>query len=629
MNMARQRLASQYYLTHEIVADRQTAENQLRHLTARAVGGSRKNTEDTGLIMVLDMGLPNRQGEQVSREEGIALLRTARQSAMNLPILVLTTPSNFLADHATAAEYGVSDYLLKGAESEEQLLNAILEHVTARQQRTVRVSEGTERVVYIDDVEVTLNPALFRTFSIFMDKAPHRVTTQKAVELLAEKYGDFELLPTHQVPVNVNVENIRRLWATAKVKRESAEKQVADFQNERAPYALWRHLLAEMQTDGVNTQNAVEVARFLDSRYGEEKIESLEVSNSKNISKQVSEIWKAITIVFRARGYIEPREEILVGEHTDEGHAYRVVARVQHGEERKLTNEKFGILVVEDDTQNWQKAILQLLQRFGYETRAVACENDAVSVAREFKPDLLCLDLCLPCDSEQQEIPFSPKALDAGLNALERIREFSPSVRALILSDYVDNDVIRSRATQLGIRVQDYVPKRHDVQSPWESELILKVHRIEQEILRQAVLPLPNITYLPYLQFWRERPGYMEVFGEPWHATELEFNLLFALAESGNTPLITEDLFYLVYVKDKHKKRRNLVYNKDEHAKWLNQIVKRLRICIAHDWFGLADYSKKSCSEDERRHARVVARSVLANDAKVGWLLNARVVIHD
>ena len=60
----------------------------------------------------------------------------------------------------------------------------------------------------------------------------------------------------------------------------------------------------------------------------------------------------------------------------------------------------------------------------------------------------------------------------------------------------------------------------------------------------------------------------------------------------------------------------------------LTQVIKRLRPRIAHEWFGLADYSAKSCDEDERRHSKAVAEAVLANDAKAGWVLNARVVIH-
>lgn len=618
LDLAEQQVAPDFEVDYEILSDRQAGEKRLKELTARAVGGERKNAPHTGLIAVLDLGLPGSSGQGPVREHGRELLRFARKSSVNIPVIVLTTAPNFLADHLVAAELGVSDYLLKGAESEQELLQALIGRMTARQRRKVRVREETDRLIYVEDVEIRLNPRVFRTFSVLADAAPRAVTVERAVELLEEKYGGYFNLVNEKAEVDQDTGNLRRLWTAASQERPRAENRVTLFREEKVSYALWKKLLVQMEAAGTSPNDLPAIAEFLDQRYGQEK-RCVEVFDPENIKKHVSEIRREIILAFNAtQQTIIPEEEVLANATFQGQFAYKVVAQVQLDDpeaEEKPVAHQFRVLVVENDVEHWQPLIRDLLWQFGYDVRVACCEDEGVEVAREFQPDLLCLDMNMPRNLEAFHRNPPEETSEAGLNVLERVTAFLPDVRALIFTDYINRDHIRDRAGQTGVRVTDFVAKRDDPANPWQAELVLKVHRIEQEMRRHATLPLPGLLRLPYLQFWRSRENYLEVFNRPWQPKPLEFKLLLALAENDNLPVITEELVYIVYGTSDKKEA-------------LDQLVKRLRPRIAHEWFGLADYSQeKDKTNPEAKQAKEVAEAVLANDAKAGLVLNARVVI--
>ena len=620
LDMLKQQLASDFELNLEILSDRKAGEQRLKELVARAVGGERKNMPDTGLIAVLDMGLPAISGRGPEREQGRELLRFVRKSSVNIPVIVLTTASNFLADHLVAAELGVSDYLLKGAESEEELLKALTRLIMARQRRTVRVREETDRLVYIDDVEVRLNPKVFRTFSVLADVAPRAVTVERAVELLEDKYGGYLNLRSDRDEIGTDTANVRRLWAAASLEPTSAENRVKLFRDEKISFNLWKKLLTQMSEAGVNPNDFPSVAEFLDQHYSEEKT-TAEIFDAGNILKHIFEIRREIIRAFNAvQQTIVPEEEVITNTIYQGQFAYKVVAQVQADDPRSeghTINSRLRVLVVENEVEYWQRQIEELLKQYGFEVRVACCEEEGVMVAREFQPDLLCLDVNMPRTLEAFHRNPSEESAEAGLNVLEQASEFLPDVRALVFTDHANRDHIRARAGEMKVRVTDFIAKRDDPSNPWQAELVLKAHRIEQELRRQAMLPLTGLPRLPYLQFWHNRQNYLEVFDHPWHPKPFEYKLLLALAENDNLPLATEELVYIVYGIPEKKEA-------------LDQLIKRLRPRIAHEWFGLVDYSKekdKTCLEVIE--AKTVAEAVLANDAKAGLVLNARVMIHE
>jgi DNA-binding response OmpR family regulator len=161
----------------------------------------------------------------------------------------------------------------------------------------------------------------------------------------------------------------------------------------------------------------------------------------------------------------------------------------------------------------------------------------------------------------------------------------------------------------MAVRVADVVAKRVDPAEPWQDELIFKIHRLERERQEQTVLPLPDLPRLPYVRLSRSRraEGHVEVFGQSHSLAPNRAALLWLLAERANYPVPTYDILESVYGRT------------DGYEEALKQLVKNLRKQIAGDWF----------STLEPGEAKRVAESVLANDAKAGYILNARVVIED
>jgi DNA-binding response OmpR family regulator len=190
---------------------------------------------------------------------------------------------------------------------------------------------------------------------------------------------------------------------------------------------------------------------------------------------------------------------------------------------------------------------------------------------------------------------------------LQTISAALPEVRSLVMTDHTDNDYIRDRLVNTGVRVTDFVSKRSDPSNQWEPELILKVHRIEREFRRQAILPLPDVPALPYIHLWesRKHERYVEVFDRHIPTTANRFLLLWLLASREGRPVPTPEVLLKVYgdVPDKEES--------------LKQLVRHLRDQIAKEWFGIR----------EAATAKRVSEAVLANDAKAGWILNARVQI--
>lgn len=84
----------------------------------------------------------------------------------------------------------------------------------------------------------------------------------------------------------------------------------------------------------------------------------------------------------------------------------------------KESQPKKRILAVDDDPRNTQIVKLMLQKRGGYEIVELHDSREAIAVAREFKPDLIVLDIAMPdvdgvdiarqlnADPALREIPF-------------------------------------------------------------------------------------------------------------------------------------------------------------------------------------------------------------------------------
>lgn len=114
--------------------------------------------------------------------------------------------------------------------------------------------------------------------------------------------------------------------------------------------------------------------------------------------------------------------------------------------------------LVVDDEPNLAELISMGLRMAGWHVAVAADGREAVEAAREFRPDVLVLDIMLP--------EFD------GVEALRKIRSFAPGVPALFLTA---KDSVEDRITGLAAGGDDYVTKPFSVE-----EVLLRLHRLVQ-----------------------------------------------------------------------------------------------------------------------------------------------------
>ena len=599
-----------YEIEFEFYTNRQSGEARLKQLASRPTGGLAPQQDLSHPLALLDMGIPRFENDQMSpsRNEGLELLKIVRSPAINIPAIILTTPSNYLADQATAAGLGVSDYLLKGIDPPERLIEELTRIITARPQRTLRLRRETGRRVVIDNVELTLEPALFRTLSVLADEAPQAVTPHEAVRLLQESFGGYQSLAEPSALYPPNKLNCRNFWGQAYKTTGDSTRALAWLREEQ--FTLWKSLVAELSAAGISQHEENAISTYMAAHY--EVASSLPPEfNAGNIAKHISDIRKRIAEAFNEAGItICPAEEVLSNHWFGEEMAYKIVATVTSTEDEDLPKARppFRILVLENDIAIWRDPIEKLLRRYGFLVEVACCKQEAIEKSRHFQPNLLCLDMHVPPDLETFHKDFMEGSAENGLRVLEAVQGFLPNIQVIAMTDLADRDALRRRAAYLGVRVMDFVAKRIDPNAPWEAELILKVIRLEDERVRQAFFPLPNLSRVPYIRLWKSRArDNVEVFGQLHTMTGFQLHLLLLLAERPFDPIPTEDLIEAIYGPGA------------TDTEGLKQIVKNVRKKIAAEWFGVT----------EKNEAKNVYESVLANDAKAGFILNARVQIED
>ncbi|KAD4059797.1 response regulator [Arthrobacter yangruifuii] len=114
--------------------------------------------------------------------------------------------------------------------------------------------------------------------------------------------------------------------------------------------------------------------------------------------------------------------------------------------------------LVVDDEANLAELVSMGLRMMGWNVHTAADGQQAIADAREFRPDVLVLDVMMP-------------GVD-GLEALNKIRAFSPRVPALFLTA---RDAVEDRISGLAAGGDDYVTKPFSME-----ELMLRLHRLVQ-----------------------------------------------------------------------------------------------------------------------------------------------------
>jgi DNA-binding response OmpR family regulator len=328
----------------------------------------------------------------------------------------------------------------------------------------------------------------------------------------------------------------------------------------------------------------------------------------KDVQDTVYKLRKAIAAAFQAAGrVIRPGKEILVSTRMGDTSAYHLVARVMDWATEAAMPPAWRVLVVEDDVELWQQPVAERLRLHGYKVAVAAPVQEAVAVARQFRPQFLCLDLCLP------DAPGSALDPQAGIRVLRQVKADLPDVRAVLLTSLADNDLMRGEAGQYGIGPEDVVPKRESLEQT-AGDLVLRLWRAELEVQRQARLPLPHLLEPPYLQLRMDRAQDTEehlaevrVFGERWRLTQHEGKLVLLLARRLGRSVPQQDICNTIWLDNE----------KVDTASALRSLVKRLHERIATEWPRIKHLPSARAME--------VAHAILANDGKEGYVLNARV----
>lgn len=169
------------------------------------------------------------------------------------------------------------------------------------------------------------------------------------------------------------------------------------------------------------------------------------------------------------------------------------------------------VLVVEDDPTVCD-VVVRYLQREGFDVRATADGLEAVDTARDFKPDLVILDLMLP-------------GLD-GHEVLRRIRQHAPTPVIMLTARAEEAD----RVLGLQEGADDYVVKPF---SP--RELTLRVKAILKRTIPEDDPGSPTLLEAGRIILDPESHK-VKVGGNSVHLTVIEFDLLrFLMAHPGRT----------------------------------------------------------------------------------------------
>ena len=175
----------------------------------------------------------------------------------------------------------------------------------------------------------------------------------------------------------------------------------------------------------------------------------------------------------------------------------------------KQTNIKNTILVIEDD-RSIREGLELNLRLHGYSPCVAADGEEGMRMAFDTKPDLIILDIMMPCWT--------------GLDILEELRKRGESVPVLILSA---RNTTPDKVEGLKMGADDYMTKPFDL-----PELIARI----EVMLRRQQTEKERLPPLTFGNVRIDRAGRtVQVQGKPVQLSAREFDLLCMLAEAPNT----------------------------------------------------------------------------------------------
>jgi CheY-like chemotaxis protein len=542
-------------------------EEALNYLTAKKKPHVRPDDyqeEQDYIIAITDIGLPadpahakavREKTKTPDRNNGYELLRRLRDYRMNIPTVVLTTPSNLYEDQRFTFEHGVeiSDYILKksGVPLDHKLADSISRLISHARSHSIELWRD-DHELRVDGIKIPLDEMHFRTFyalcQLSQQSKKARYTTEQIRDQLDTEFrSEYRYV---QPPVSLNeralvlarekegiwwsgaapqaIANVLRLWAVSKSVSSgnifSTLRRLKDQYPSVLPMALdlfdayrmahprealWR---AEAgQPAGKMDQQIL--AQGFEKVFGGLDGEEPEPYKLSNITKHVSRINAEIQKAFRKLGrYIEPRAEVLEGGEKADYYGYRVwgdiVIHEGESEEKEYTlgsrpgDDAHTVLVVENEPI-YQNRIKNLLKEAGFSVVDATNIEDAVEVCLSIpRPDILCLDLHIPINQHEYALDVNSGVADGGLRILEAVRRLLPeedyrNLRVVIPTMFSRYSELLERASHLNVPIINVVPKGI---SGWEGNLINTVSRLSAEIRFNVVMPAQSLWQRPVIK---------------------------------------------------------------------------------------------------------------------------------
>jgi DNA-binding response OmpR family regulator len=149
-------------------------------------------------IMILDLGLPNK--------DGLSLLREARAAGLTLPVLILTARDT-VADRVAGLDVGADDYMNKPFDLDElhARIRALLRRHSGRAEPLIRhgevVLDPAARLVMLGGQNVSLTAREFAVLHLLLENAG-RVLSREQIE--EKVYGWNELVESNSTEVHIH-----------------------------------------------------------------------------------------------------------------------------------------------------------------------------------------------------------------------------------------------------------------------------------------------------------------------------------------------------------------------------------------------------------------------------------------
>jgi CheY-like chemotaxis protein len=557
VELVQSRLSGEYYITWTLFDNTQDA---IKHI---------HGLKDIQPVAILDMGLPEKPNGTSSRINGHMLIDVFRRYKYNVPCVIMTTPPDLLGDILSTYEHGISDYMLKGDDNIEDLINNICNIIKESQKIKIQFENIDKYSVKIKNRIIELPLKLFQIFYTLCELSfndnryflMEEITVRQkeifekksyfpdAAAELIEKYNSFWKKRFNEI----DVFNVINIWNSKK--EEAREVKKIDlkkaFDKFKAEKYLYKNKALPMIKAINNNIDEKDLPNKFQEIFGDIKKEY--------IPQDICLIREKILNTLTVTGLTISKDEIIL----ERDSAYRVNGDIYFDVDLKNNKplKKLKLLIVED-VKTEQEKIKNILKLFNFEIEVAENTKKAIEITRTFNPHILCLDMHIPLDNEA-----TVGIETGGLEALKGIRKVNPYIKVVIPSTYSNKSYLNNKAKKLNVPVINFVDKSD---SNWEGKLSQIIYRIKREIEDRAILPrYISSSSLPVLKvevLEGSDPGHgkllLDINGKNFEINQLQGKLLFLLLQKKSVSYDEIDEY---------------LYNKTKQGEKRKNIVKRLR----------------------------------------------------